>query len=49
MTAITSERLPDSLVSLEIEVEPERVEKSMEKAVRKISQQEKLKGFRHAL
>ena len=46
MTAITSERLPDSLVSLEIEVEPERVEKSMEKAVRKISQQVKIKGFR---
>ena len=46
MTAITSERLPDSLISLEIEVEPERVEKSMEKAVRKISQQVKIKGFR---
>ena len=46
MTAITSERLPNSLISLEIEVEPERVEKSIERAVRKISQQVKIKGFR---
>ena len=46
MVTITSERLPDSLVSLEIEVEPERVEKSVERAVKKISQQVKIKGFR---
>ena len=46
MVTITTERLPDSLVSLEIEVEPERVEKSVERAVKKISQQVKIKGFR---
>ena len=43
---VTAERLPRSLVSMEIEVEPERLEASLQKAVRKVSQQVKIPGFR---
>ena len=43
---VTAERLPRSLVSMEIEVEPERLEASLKKAVRKVSQQVKIPGFR---
>jgi trigger factor len=44
--AITTEKLPRSLVSLEIEVEPDRVEASMSKAAEKISRQVRIPGFR---
>ena len=44
--AVTAERLPRSLVSLEIEVEPERLEASMKKVVNKLSQQVRIPGFR---
>ena len=43
---VTAERLPRSLVSIEIEVEPERLEASMKKVVRKVAQQVKIPGFR---
>ena len=44
--AVTAERLPRSLISLQIEVEPDRVEASIEKAARRVAQQIKIKGFR---
>ena len=43
---VTAERLPRSLVSIEIEVEPERLETSMTKVIRKVSQQVRIPGFR---
>ena len=43
---ITTERLPRSLVALTIEVEPDRLEASMGKAVRRVSEQVKIPGFR---
>ena len=43
---VTAERLPRSLVSIEIEVEPERLEASMTKVIRKVSQQVRIPGFR---
>ena len=43
---VTAERLPRSLVSLEIEVEPERLEASMKKVINKVSQQVRIPGFR---
>ena len=43
---VTAERLPRSLVSMEIEVEQERLEGALEKAVRKVSQQVRIPGFR---
>lgn len=44
--AITAEKLPRSLVSLEIEVEAERVEASMDKAARRLSERVRIPGFR---
>ncbi|MDA1062221.1 MAG: trigger factor [Chloroflexi bacterium] len=44
--AVTAERLPRSLVALEIEVESERLENALEKAVKKVSQQVRIPGFR---
>ena len=44
--SITTERLPRSLISLEIEVEDERVEASMDKAARRLAQRVKIPGFR---
>jgi len=44
--AVTTERLPRSLVSLQIEVEPDRVEASLEKAARRVAQQVRIPGFR---
>ena len=44
--AVTTERLPRCQVSLSIEVEPERVEASMETAARRISEKVKIRGFR---
>lgn len=43
---VTIERLPRSLVALEIEVDNERVEANMEKAARRLSQRYKIPGFR---
>ena len=43
---ITAERLPNSLVSMEIEVEPDRLEGALEKAVQKVAQQVRIPGFR---
>jgi trigger factor len=43
---VTMERLPRSLVALEIEVEEERLEASMDKAVRRLSQRVRIPGFR---
>ena len=44
--AVTAERLPRSLVAMEIEVEAERLEDALEKAVKKVSQQVRIPGFR---
>jgi len=44
--AITTERLPRSRVALEIEVAPERVEASMNKAARRLSERVRIPGFR---
>ena len=44
--AITTERLPGARVSMQIEVDPDLVEKHMEKAVTRISKQVKIPGFR---
>ena len=44
--AITKERLPRARVSLEIEVDPERVEKHMDRAVARLSRQVRVPGFR---
>lgn len=43
---MTTERLPRSLVALEIEVDDERLEAQMDKAVRRLSQQVRIPGFR---
>ncbi len=43
---VTTERLPRSLVALEIEVDDERLEAQMDKAVRRLSQQVRIPGFR---
>ncbi|HJX61016.1 MAG TPA: trigger factor [Dehalococcoidia bacterium] len=43
---VSTERIPDSQVVLEIEVEPERMEKSLEKAYRRLAQRAKVPGFR---
>ena len=44
--AITKERLPHARISLEIEVDPERVEKHMDRAVARLSKQVRVPGFR---
>ena len=44
--AVTTERLPRCQVALSIEIEPDRVEASMETAARRISQKVKIRGFR---
>lgn len=44
--AITKERLPRARVSLEIEVDQERVEKHMDRAVARLSRQVRVPGFR---
>ena len=43
---VTAERLPRSLVSLEIEVDEERLEGALEQASRKVSRQVRIPGFR---
>ena len=44
--AITKERLPRARMSLEIEVDQERVEKHMDRAVARLSKQVRVPGFR---
>lgn len=43
---VTTERLPKSVVALDIELEPQQVQKGLEKAARKLSQQFRIPGFR---
>lgn len=43
---VTTERLPKSQVALSIELEPQQVQKGLEKAARKLSQQFRIPGFR---
>jgi trigger factor len=43
---VSTERIPDSQVVLEIEVEPDHMEKSLEKAYRRLAQRTKVPGFR---
>lgn len=43
---VSTERLPESQVVLEIEVDPEQMEKSMERAYRKLAQRVDVPGFR---
>jgi trigger factor len=43
---VTTERLPRSLISLEIEVEDDRLEAQMDKASTRLSQRVKIPGFR---
>ncbi|HEY8490522.1 MAG TPA: trigger factor [Dehalococcoidia bacterium] len=43
---VTAERIPDSQVLLEIEVDPERVERSIERASRKVANRVRIPGFR---
>jgi len=43
---ITAERQPESQILLEIEVEPERVEQSMDQAFRRMSSRYRIPGFR---
>ncbi|MSP21660.1 MAG: trigger factor [Dehalococcoidia bacterium] len=44
--SVTTERLPRSLVALQIEVDPERVEASLEKAAKRVARQVRIPGFR---
>ena len=46
MVKVTAERIPDSQVLLNIEVEPERIEQSVEKAYRKLVGRLSIPGFR---
>jgi len=43
---VTTERIPESQVVLEIEVEPERLERSLERAYRRLAQKTAVPGFR---
>ena len=43
---VTAERVPDSQVVLEIEVEPERVERSLDQAYRRLANKARIPGFR---
>ena len=43
---VTTERLPRSLVALELEVEEDRLEASMDKAVRRLPETIRIPGFR---
>jgi trigger factor len=43
---VTTERIPDSQVVLEIEVEPERLERSVERAYRRLAEKTEVPGFR---
>jgi trigger factor len=43
---VSTERIPESQVVLEIEVEPERLERSLERAYRRLAQKTEVPGFR---
>ncbi len=43
---VTTERLPGSLIALKFEIDDERLEASMGKAVRRVANQIKIPGFR---
>jgi trigger factor len=43
---VTAERLPESRVQLDIEVDPERLEKSLDSAYRKVASRARIPGFR---
>lgn len=43
---VTSEKLPKSLLALEIELEPAQVEKGLDRAARRLSQKYNIPGFR---
>jgi trigger factor len=43
---VSTERIPESQVALEIEVEPERLERSLERAYRQLAQKTEVPGFR---
>ncbi|NIV38735.1 MAG: trigger factor, partial [Anaerolineae bacterium] len=43
---VTTERMPESQVVLEIEVEPEHVERSRERAYQRLAQKTEVPGFR---
>ncbi|MDP2950594.1 MAG: trigger factor family protein, partial [Chloroflexota bacterium] len=43
---VSTERIPESQVVLEIEVEPERLEASLERAYRRLAQKTRIPGFR---
>lgn len=43
---VSSERIPESQVVLEVEVEPERLERSLERAYRRLAQKTEVPGFR---
>ncbi|HSH83338.1 MAG TPA: trigger factor [Herpetosiphonaceae bacterium] len=43
---VTTERLPKSIVALDIEIDPQQVNKGLERAARKLSQQYTIPGFR---
>ncbi len=43
---VTTERLPKSIVALDIEIDQQRVNKGLERAARKLSQQYTIPGFR---
>ncbi len=46
MVKVTAERIPESQIRLDIEVEPERIEQSVEKAYRKLVGRLNVPGFR---
>ncbi|NJL06780.1 MAG: trigger factor, partial [Chloroflexaceae bacterium] len=43
---ITTERLPKSLIALDVELEPAQVEKGLDRAARRISEKHNIPGFR---
>jgi trigger factor len=43
---VSAQKIPDSQVVLEIEVEPERVEKALDRAYRQLVARTKVPGFR---
>lgn len=43
---VTTERLPKSVIALDIELEQQQVDKGLDRAARKLSQQYKIPGFR---
>src|ERR671932_2508076 len=46
LVKVTTERLPKSLIALDIELDQQQVEKGLDRAARKLSQQYRIPGFR---